>query len=1546
MADFSSDISKSIQGLTNIPVGDLATGIQQFSEALKASDQTLRDSNVTGKQFNQILKLQAEANKKHIKKEKESFREEKRRYKEENTLWQRATRQNREHLKVQKAMIKGMTGSTRQMTNFGRAQEKLFGGMKKGAASAAGGIGKLAGKAGALGLVVLALKTIVDKVLEADKILAGMSKTAGVFRDTLRKGWQPAIAGVRADLAIMGVQLQEIAENANAMLDNLAKTSKVNEGFLKTSTLVSKVFGVGAQASAKFFGAIQDQTTITAQNMHQMVESIVQYSDTGTNVARVTRDMVANSNLIAIYGQDQVKNLIEMAKHASDNGTTLEGIQNTMETLGGDYASAADAITEINRRWGVNFNAMEAHQVAFMNDAEAQQKMRDGYIDALAKQHNMQNDNRGLETAFDKGRLKSMKALGITEQEVRLRQVRNRRARGQQLTADNIALEESIKKQRTLEGLLQDQRTIWDKINSIITGPINVALEWIGTYLEENLTGYLDTLTTKMRLLFDGKGLQADLEKGDWSAALKKVFSPLFTIIKNALAEAFDYISDNYELKTNALGIPKGFGRKGSSIARESSEIIAGRTALIEKREAMQGGTWSSPGKGGKRRSLASMVAWREAGLESKKTELKDLQEKAKGIVDEKLLAKNIEEQKELKEELKGLNQQSADAKYALAKFDNELKNTIDSLEQGAAKLAKLQKEAKEAGTQEANLGFEFKKYVAANPELGKLIESGGQSQSPGTEWHKQFKIWAEGLELEGFSPTARALGWAGGSHNAIVGEAGGEVVTSRSALRSGIGIGGRAAAELASIGVPGYQYGITTAGQTGGRNVRAAQAQAGSRAQNEQLLAYQELVYQDRKNQIERDEANYRRSYKQSKQYQNALNQFSEDVQWFGDGGVNTFRGAVLEDAQNRRDWVGDIRKSIDAYPAILDHTLRSAFGIELGEKGWQNATYTASFAALKAWAGGKSYTQAAAVGVSEGLKKDGVFNKMLVKLGEMRNENRESSKATAIALNGIGMGLEQGLRTFAQTADPERAKEAAIRGTVAGLIQEGGRHLAAKFDVGGMGAYDEQVAKGQQWGQLFDLIGPGGAGSLALSRMESMRRQQGYGQYPGAAKGKYVNSPTLMMVGEEGRGEVVIPTERIRNGMPINKGVANELASIGVPGFDNGAKTGARFKSANLFSEMDTTIAAKGPNWSGTEYSTIDFSKPLTSQSLGRTYAGPQLQNTGVNFDYSAPELMDFSGGISGSDRQESIEDKKSQGDLGGWAAFKERGGFSALGKYSLQHGLLGATNQAVGDILAGAPTDRVITNAATAGIQAGVGAGATALLSVTPLAPIAPILGPLIGSVAGKLAGGWLGKKLGVNDPKFGKYRDQAMRTLKEHMASDMAIEPGLPPGLGNQMTKAIMGRFNKPTANSYKKLKEEIQKNTDLNSAEANAFIKLYTEGKTPPGKSVEATYAHLNKQLGLPEPMAFAEGGIVSGPTSGIVGEAGPEAVIPLKQGGVPRDDETRKDDEQMIREMQEMKKALYQMLKLMGDGKTTINLDGRVLAEVTATQMQTIAAGL
>ena len=67
-------------------------------------------------------------------------------------------------------------------------------------------------------------------------------------------------------------------------------------------------------------------------------------------------------------------------------------------------------------------------------------------------------------------------------------------------------------------------------------------------------------------------------------------------------------------------------------------------------------------------------------------------------------------------------------------------------------------------------------------------------------------------------------------------------------------------------------------------------------------------------------------------------------------------------------------------------------------------------------------------------------------------------------------------------------------------------------------------------------------------------------------AAKGQVVSSPKLFMVGEENKKEVIIPTERIRKGLPIDAGVARELGSIGVPGYMTGlgALTGRRSSRA----------------------------------------------------------------------------------------------------------------------------------------------------------------------------------------------------------------------------------------------------------------------------------------------------------------------------------------------------------------------------------------------
>jgi hypothetical protein len=80
--------------------------------------------------------------------------------------------------------------------------------------------------------------------------------------------------------------------------------------------------------------------------------------------------------------------------------------------------------------------------------------------------------------------------------------------------------------------------------------------------------------------------------------------------------------------------------------------------------------------------------------------------------------------------------------------------------------------------------------------------------------------------------------------------------------------------------------------------------------------------------------------------------------------------------------------------------------------------------------------------------------------------------------------------------------------------------------------------------------------------------------GTKDGDAMGNVYSSPHMALVGEEGRSEVIIPTERIRNGMPVSKSVADELSSIGVPGY--GIGRGRQTSASALSSQIQTSSAA----------------------------------------------------------------------------------------------------------------------------------------------------------------------------------------------------------------------------------------------------------------------------------------------------------------------------------------------------------------------------------
>lgn len=1183
MADISANITKSLQGLSNIPVGDLAAGIQQFSDAVAAGSQTFQDNNVTGRQYNQILKAQAEANKKYIKDEKNRFKDAKRKYKEENTLWQRATKQNKEHLKAQGAMIKGMKTANRELTMYGRAQSKLMGGMQKAAGGLAGGLGKLAGKAGALGVVVVALKTLVDRVLMIDGALSSMSKQFGQSRDTLRKITEES--RLFADrMRLTGISTKEVIDMTSSIMENLMHSNEETRRLAGVATKVSKGFSVANDVAGKFFATLAQTTEMTATETEQIFKNMKAAGGESVNVGRAVRDLAANSTLVAVQGEAQVENLAKMAMYASAAGTDMQGMVGTVRKFA-DLEQGVDLANQAGLAFDIQINAAEQFRIAQRNNAgemsAAYKKIVEDLRAAVKGQENL--------TFFQEQTLANMgisaeavmgKFAGLTEEQKRAAQ-----------------------QQESLNKLVTEQQTLFGRLQTAILGPLNTVLDKVASFLEKGADSWLVELEHTVSNAFDGEQLSKQLEDGDWEGALKTVFAPLGKLLKRAFEEAMSYLATEWEFNIF------GEGKMGFRRTRES-----------------------------------------------------------------------------INKEITGLQEQMASA-------GSNIPFNMPASVRGSAVMAARAPYAEDIGVLQALLSSD--RYTGKRATEEELNERARRS--------------AMGTGV------FRAKGWAGGAHRAIVGEAGGEVVISRSALRSGIGVSGRAASALGSIGVPGYQYGADLSGtrtseRTGSvRSIRHQQSREMSSLQNKPLREFQETVYQFRLSSIEFNEATR--------------------------ANIQQQRRLPKEILQAVKMGIGFVGKAI------------------MGKSG----------SSMLNFAGGSGQT----------MKYMNMFNQL--------------------GFKGGGQAVGQGL----------------------------------------------------------------------------------LGQLGFAAKGKYVNSPTLMMVGEEGRGEVVIPTERIRKGLPINAGVARELGSIGVPGFNVG-----------------TMIEGGGAN--------------VGTGTTGRV----------VRANEASQQVKDA--GMVGSRLHRTY---------GKGSAFADAGGFKGVGRMAAGQGAMSGIGAAFNTWQQGGNSDQMMASALTSGISTGLGMGATALLTPV-LGPFAPMVGGLIGSGVGKLLSGPIAKLTGANDHHYKKYRERSMKLLKSHVASRLPFEPGIPFGLPKNMQMAITGRYNKPTPASQAELKNALIKNfPNLNDSEAISFINLMLGSESNP-----KAYSYFNKDFGLPEALEFAKGGVVNKATNAIIGEAGPEAVVPL-------------ENSELVKEMREIRKATQQLVRIIGDGKTTINLDGRILAESTGLNMYKIAQG-
>ena len=159
----------------------------------------------------------------------------------------------------------------------------------------------------------------------------------------------------------------------------------------------------------------------------------------------------------------------------------------------------------------------------------------------------------------------------------------------------------------------------------------------------------------------------------------------------------------------------------------------------------------------------------------------------------------------------------------------------------------------------------------------------------------------------------------------------------------------------------------------------------------------------------------------------------------------------------------------------------------------------------------------------------------------------------------------------------------------------------------------------------------------------------------------------------------------------------------------------------------------------------------------------------------------------------------------------------------------------------------------------------------------------------------------------------------------------------------MGQAVGGYEKTPTEANFNKMVEKLGTSRLVASmgVPAPALIAL-AQGQMG-GNQASKMYSTINRSLYGNTPDRYrkalsipslAAGGIVNRPTTALIGERGPEAVVPL-------------GDSPMIQELKKQNKLMAEMIKTQKEtAQTEIRMDGRVVSEVVGQNFYEIGNGL
>ena len=286
MADLGNQLEGAGSGLERLTEG-FDNLVLKLSGVSQLEAKIIKEKQAINKQLDKI-------NKDKIKEEKKAL-----------PLQKRMTVQLQQRLKNTTLLNKGLKETIKGMTKFNKGMGDMA---KKGLGK---GLGVLKGamKAGAIGAAVMAIKAIVDGLLQIDGMMAKMVQATGRLRSGL-DSVREIVLTTSAKMSDLGISMEQAGAEAANMTQHMGTLSRVTADLVVLSLLMQKGFGMGAEQS----GQLLESLTRINVNAREFVETLREDAVmAGTNVSLVMRNVATITKDISIQNERSLESLKAMA---------------------------------------------------------------------------------------------------------------------------------------------------------------------------------------------------------------------------------------------------------------------------------------------------------------------------------------------------------------------------------------------------------------------------------------------------------------------------------------------------------------------------------------------------------------------------------------------------------------------------------------------------------------------------------------------------------------------------------------------------------------------------------------------------------------------------------------------------------------------------------------------------------------------------------------------------------------------------------------------------------------------------------------------------------------------------------------------------------------------------------------------------------------------------------------------------------------------------------------------------------------------------------